>query len=59
MLKFSGDYLVTPFYPSHDYVLVQNDASGMLYSDHTPECLKNFAFIVAITHEVIKLKSMS
>ena len=44
-LKHSGDYLLAPFLPQHDYLLVPCDTTQMIYYEQNPECLQDYKFL--------------
>ena len=58
-LSHSGYYLLAPFLPQHDYVLVPCPTTQMIYFEQSPECLQNFKFLgILKTPEVNKIPSM-
>ena len=58
-LKPSGDYLLVPLLPDHDYVLLESDTIGIVYYDEEPECLEYFSFLTAIKKPEVITNSYS
>ena len=56
-LKPSGDYLLVPLLPDHDYVLIQSDTIGIVYYDEEPECLDYFNFLTGIKRPEVIINS--
>ena len=58
-LKPSGDHLLVPLLPDHDYVLLESDTIGIVYYDEEPECLEYFNFLTAIKKPEVITNSYS
>ena len=55
VLSHSGDYfLLAPFLPHHDYVLVPCNTTQMIYYEQNPECLKNYKYLGVLKHPEVK-----
>ena len=48
VMKHSGYYLLAPFLPHHDYVLVPCNTTQMIYYEQNPECLQNYDFLLEL-----------
>ena len=45
MLRFSGDNMIVPFFPDHDYIFVPSQTNRIVYYDRKPEILQNFSYL--------------
>ena len=46
MLRFSGDNMIVPFFPDHDYIFVPSQTNRIVYYDRKPEILQNFSYFL-------------
>ena len=46
--KHSGYYLLAPYLPHHDYVLLPCDTTQMIYYEENPVCLQTFDFLLEL-----------